>query len=184
MPSAYTATTRANLILDSGRVYIGNAVFSVTRGSVRTDPGKAIRQVPFDGQRAPIAGLDRATRWESTITATFLEYSAAKAAQLNPGATSGTVGGVTTVTPPDAGEFLDPIANVRAVFDKGDGGLYEFRLPMAFPMVRGIAGEDNGEAGYEVVFAGRNDWDGTTVTTDSPPYVEKFYTAGTALETV
>lgn len=184
MPSAYSATTRDNLLLDGGRIYIANAVFSVTRGSVRVDYGEETRQVAFDGQRAPIAGLDRIVTRAPTITARFLELSAAKLAQLKPGSTSGTVGGITTVTPPDAGDFLTPLTNVRAVFDTGAGGLYEVRFARAWPVMRGLEGEDNGEASYEVTFAARLNWDGTTVTTDSAPYTEHFYTSGTALATL
>jgi hypothetical protein len=75
----------------------------------------------FDGKLGlPIVGLDRRKAGQIPFfEGTFIEMTAARALELEPGGTSAVAGGVTTVTPKKYGEFLvaaDYKENVRLVF--------------------------------------------------------------------
>ena len=153
--NGYSATTPTDLILDSGQLRILNSIIGITRGSLRFDTGQEIRNVEFDGKRAPIAGLDRRIMSRPTITCTLLETNPTKIAQLMPGSASVTVSDVTTITPPAANAFLTSLDSVRAIFQRSNGRFWEFRLIRAMPIWGGIEGADADEAGLPVTFEGR-----------------------------
>lgn len=171
-----------DLILDGGELYYGNTKLATTRGGVRFSPGETLRAVEFDGRRAGVAGLDRIVFRDPTLSCTLLDLTAAELALLIPGATSGTVGGVTTITPPDAGVFLTPLSNIRAVFDKGDTGIFEIRFPKAMPERGDLETSDPGEGGFPVTFHALVD--NATQNPEDAPYTLHHYTAGTALATL
>lgn len=171
-----------DLVLDGGELYYGNTKLATTRGGVRFSPGETMRAVEFDGRRAAVGGLDRIVFRDPTLSCTLLDLTAAEMATLMPGAVPATAGGITTITPPDAGVFLTPLANVRAVFRRGDLGIFEIRFPLAMPERGDLETADPGEAGFPVTFhAVVNN---ATQNPEDAPYTIHHYSAGTALATL
>lgn len=188
--SGLSASTGADLIKGAGLIYVGAgapaaaAPFAATVGGVRVTLTAEMRNPDFDGKVSDVAGLDRVVGWDASIVVTLKEVSSAKLLTLFPGMTSATASGVTTFTPPAANAYLTPLDHVRAVFPLGDGRLYVVYFRKARAVRSGVTGADRGEGTFEVTFVPLLNWDGTTVTTDTAPYVEQIVNAGTALPTL
>ena len=119
--TAYSADLPADVLLDTGVLYIGTAVLGATRGAPRFDPGKQFSNIDFDGKRADIMGLDRVDRHEAMINCTLIEFDAADIAVLEPGMTSAGTGTV-VYTPKRAGTLHvsgDYITDLRLIFERG-----------------------------------------------------------------
>lgn len=176
MPSGFNnATLPQDVLLDSGLLLVNSAVpWGVSMGDLSFDPGKEWRQIEFDGKRSSIVGLDRIVMFDSKITGTIKEYSAAKLALLEPGATSNVAGGVTTITPKKAGSLFvagDYLSNVRLAFPRGSGGYAWVKFPKAMcKKYDGIKGKDKDEATTQIEIYACLDM-AVAADTDVAPYV-------------
>jgi len=147
MASSRTATMPADILLDTGRLFVDRgtvpaaALVGATRGGgFRHREGATLRGVEYDGMRAARQGLQRIVGWNGAqMTGTILQANAANTAMLSVGATvaTATVDGAptTTVSPKDAGVMLvlaDYETNVRLTFDRGNGGTWSVVYPLAY----------------------------------------------------
>jgi hypothetical protein len=176
MPSGYAATLPADVLLDSGLLLVNSAVpWGVSLGDLSFDPGKMWKQIEFDGKRSEIVGLDRIIQFDSKISGTIKEYSAAKIAQiLEPGSVTTAGGGVTTITPKKAGSLFvagDYLSNVRLAFPRGSGGYAWVKFPKAMcKKYDGIKGKDKDEASTSIEIYACLDMS-VAADTDVAPYV-------------
>lgn len=186
--SSYTSTLPADVLLDSGILYIGaqgsRTVFSAIEGGLKFDPGKAYREVMFSGKRSRIRGLDRNTEFKSKITGTIIECSAALMPSLEPGATavtlSGSPAGFTSGYQAKRAGVLyvtgDYIATISAVWQRGDGTYVQVRFYDGAAITKwDIVGTDNQEGKIAIEIDAVLD---LTVSGRIPadcPYVVEFY---------
>src|ERR1700741_4004163 len=91
--SSYTTTFPSDVLLDSGVLYLGSAIWSAHEGGLEFDPGVTRRQIPFDGQRSDVVGLDRTISFDAHIKGTVYEYTSALAQQYEAGGTLVTLTG-------------------------------------------------------------------------------------------
>ena len=151
----YSATTKPGLILDGGQLRIGNTIVSTTRGGLRFDPGDEIDEVDFDGRSSPIAGLDRVGFSRAVMSCTVLEASATTLPLYMPGATSSTAGGITTIAPRAAREFIAAQVNARGIWKQGGGKFLEIRFPLFVSKWGGIESADRSEGGMGLTIEAR-----------------------------
>lgn len=157
--NGWDGTLPADCLLDSGVLFVGSNPVGVSRGGLTFDPGRTIRNIPFDGQRSDVKGLDRVTKWDSKIMGTLLEFAATDIARDEPGSTSAVVGGVTTITPKGAGALFaggDYLADVRLIFERSGGGYAAVYFAFGFVVKYGpLKGNDNAEAEIPIEISAR-----------------------------
>lgn len=183
--SSWNGNLPSNVMLDSGVLYVASSIFAAQEGGLQYDPGETRRQVPFDGQRSGIVGLDRTVEFKPTISGTVLEMSDALLTQFDTGATHATVSGgpsgATQVQPKAAGTLYaagDYLTNVRAIWQLGGGGFFQLRFMKAIVMKWGpIVGKDKEEAKIALVIEARLDMSISGQLTSNPPVVGEFFTS-------
>ena len=183
--SSWNGQIPTDVLLDSGVFLIGSSpgvAFSGQEGGIKWDPGKAVRHIGFDGERAPVAGLDRTTGWAAKLTATLLEIPLAAWSQLEPGSVLATVAGgpsgATQVWPKPAGVLYasgDYIANARVVWQRTDGTYFQIRMPKALIVKWDIAGTDKQEGKWAVEIEPRLDMGVTGQLINNPPFVGEYF---------
>src|SRR3954469_23376995 len=100
MPSAYSSTLPADVLLDSGLLLVNSATpWGVSMGDLSFDPGIERKQVSFDGQRSAIVGLDRTVGFAPKISGTMKELSTARLTGLYEPASTSAGTNPTTITP-------------------------------------------------------------------------------------
>lgn len=175
MPSGATATTPTVVGLGAGLIYIGSTLWGATRGGIRFTNGQEMRPIEFDGRTGRVMLHDRIVAWDPLMSFDIIEFSAAVLARLNPGSTSITAGGVTTVTPRDANLLFaagDYMTNFFAAWRRGDGTYFRILFPKALVVgYEGPNGTDKEEAVASVSVAPALDLAAVGVTTDSCPFV-------------
>jgi len=181
MPSAYSATLPADILLDSGLLLInGTTPWGVSMGDLAFDPGVERRQTQFDGQRSAIVGLDRVVGFTPKISGSMKELSSTRATGLyEPGSSSALVSGVTTVTPKKAGILYtagEYLSAVRLAFPRGSGGYAWVKFAKALLTKYDIKGKDKDEAVIAIEIEARLDMT-VAADTDVAPYVIEFASA-------
>lgn len=181
MPSGYSATLPADILLDSGILLINSATpFGVSMGDLSFDPGINRKQVAFDGQRSSIVGLDRTIGFAPKISGTMKELSGTRLTALfEPGSSSALGGGVTTITPKKAGILLvvgEYLSVVRLAFPRGSGGYAWVKFPKAICIKYDIKGKDKDEALISIEIEARLDMS-VAADTDVAPYVIELASA-------
>ena len=171
------ASTPGDLLLDSGILRLGANIFAALRGGIRFDPGVTIRNVDFDGKRAPIRGLDRRTMVVPKISGTMIELPFSRIAAIEPGSTAaagGGYGGADAYTIQPSGILLASGSyqtDVRAIWRRGNGELWGVRFPVALCTRWTMSGADNEEGAIEFEFEARLDLGAGGATTATAPYV-------------
>lgn len=151
-PSGYSANLPTDVILDAA-VFLINAAtpFGVSRGPFTFDPGTAWENVEYDNKFYPKVGLDRKVGGVPKLSGTLIELNATKHAKLEPGSSSATVSGDTTITPQGAGDLLvegDYLTNVRCAWKRQGGGYALVEFPFALVTKYDVKGK--GEVSIEV----------------------------------
>lgn len=179
--SGYTATLPTDVLLDSGVLYIGGSVFAATRGGLQFNPNKEMRNIEFDGKRAPIRGLDRVTAVAPVISGTVIELTPADIPTFEPGATTvAAATGVTRYIGKQAGTLLvsgDYITDVRVIWQRGNGAYVQVRFAAALVSSWQIAGTDNEEAAISIEIAARLDMGASGAQVSDMPYTIDYFTA-------
>ncbi len=120
MPSGFTESTPEALALNVGVLKVDGTVIGLSDGGLDFDPGIVDLQIPFDGQRAPIAEMEYRVDYKSMIKGTFITPSPEFLQQCEPGGTlSGDV-----ITPIACGTRYaanDYLTNVQLIIGRGDG---------------------------------------------------------------
>lgn len=168
--------------LDSGVLYIGSSVFSAQEGGLKYDENKTIRQIAFDGQRSPIAGLDRTVEYKPKISGTIIQVPIASLESMNPGmglvTVAGGPSGATQLQSKVAGVLYaaaDYLANVKAIWERGDGTYFQVRFPKAVVVKWDVAGTDKQEAKWNIEIEARLDMTVSGAKVSDPPMVYEYF---------
>lgn len=179
MPSGYTTSLPNDVLIDvavlSREISAAQTPFGVSRGGLSFHPNKEFRNVEFDGKRAPIAGLDRITKFGAVIEGTFIQVGTAQIDDLEPASSVATSTGTPstfTITPYDASTLIaagDLITNLRMRYRRLGGGFVDVIFAKALCTQYEITGQDNSEAEVRATFEARQvATDGDS--TDNAPY--------------
>src|SRR5687768_4498615 len=106
MPSGLNAETYTRIMVGPAVLKVAGVPWGVSRGGIRYENGAVIRNVPFDGKVADIAGLDRVVSYVQRVTGTFLQLGPSTLALLEHGTAGVVVGSVTETTPVAAQTFF------------------------------------------------------------------------------
>jgi hypothetical protein len=181
---SWTATLPQDVMLDSGVLYIGASIFSAQEGGLKFDPTKTIRQVVFDGQRSPIAGLDRTVETAAVLTGTVLQVSPTTFPTIEPGAATpvpvvgGGPAGATQLQPKQASIMYvagDYLTNVRAIWQRGDGTYVQIRFPKALCTKWDLTGTDKEEAKWAITIEARLDMTVSGALVSNPNWVIEYF---------
>lgn len=161
--SGYASTLPTNVLLGSIVIYIdGNTAYGASQGEFTVALPREYQNLEFDGKLIPIVGLDRRISGVPVIEGTFIEMTAAKALDLEPGGSTASSGGITTITPGLYGEFLAANQykeNVRAVIRLGGSaaGILAIEMNYALLIVDSIAGASAGNGSVKLKLEARQD---------------------------
>jgi hypothetical protein len=178
MLTAYTNELPADVLLDSGVLFVGAVPFGVSRGGLKFDPKKTVKQLEFDGRRSDIAGNDRTTMFGGSINGKFIQFGAAQIATLEPDITSASASGVTTFTPKPGGVLYSPesyLTNLRVLYERSsstvEAPLYAAVLfPKALCTKYSLVSKDKEELEIDCEFMPRLDMSVEGANLNDAPY--------------
>lgn len=176
MPSGYLSTLPTDVLLDTGILYLNSSTaYGVSDGGIAFDPGKEWQNIDFDGKRSPMYGLDRVVGYMPKVSGTLIALNATTALNLEPGGSSSTVGGVTTITPASASGLLSQasppyLQNVRVAYQRGGGGLVIVRFEYGLWTKWSLRGQDKEKARIDFEIEARLSPLAGASPTDTPPY--------------
>jgi hypothetical protein len=172
--TGFTSSFPSDVVLDSGVLYIGSSIFSCLRGGLKFDPGITMRNIPFDGQRSPIKGIDRKTMVTPKISGTMIELAEDQIAQIEPGSTQV---GSSQYQGKRAGILLasgDYLTNVRAIWLRGNGQFVQVRFPSALLMKYDATSVDGDELSIAIEIEARLDMTASGVNIGDMPYLIEY----------
>ena len=174
----------ADIILDSGVVFIGATKFGVTRGEPKFTPNRSIQNIEFDGKHAPIRGIDRFMHGEPSLAFTMMELGGTGTGnqidRLEPGNTDATVTTVITHTMAPGGGLVAAgsyVTDLRAIWERGTSAsnlFFAVLFPVALCTKYELGGQNRGEGLISVEFVGRLDL--ATQTTSDAAYKLEYRT--------
>lgn len=180
----WTGNLPGVVLMEGGVILIGASVFSAQEGGLKFVAGSTKRHVAFDGMRSEVVGLHRTVEFKPVISGTILELPSTAFADLEPGATAVTItGGPTSATqmqPKTAGVLYasgDYLANVKAVWQRGDGTIFQLRFPKAHCIKWDLAGKDKEEGKFSIELQADLDMSVSGNTLSTPPYVLEYAAA-------
>lgn len=146
-------------LVNAGVVYVGETAVGMgaTEGGLTFDPGREMRNVPFDGKTTDVAGLDRVITYNSRITGRWKDISAEFIQMLEPGSASDGSSGTNTITPIIAHKFLtqgDYLKNVTFVGLCSDGKTRRVFMEWAIVESYTLATTDKEEGLFDVAIKG------------------------------
>jgi len=181
MITGYTNDLPSDCLLDTGVLFKGAVAFATSNGGVKFDPKRTTKQITFDGMRAAIAGNDRTTGWDPTISGSILQFNADQIAAFETDVDSASASGVITFTPKEAGVLFSAgayIPDLRLMFERAgstdDSPLYAaVYFPKALCEKYSLDGKDKAEAQIACEFHARLDMsvEGAKIT-DAPYKIE------------
>ena len=182
MSSGYTTALPTTMVPDVAvlkrDIASVSTVMGVTRGGVRFDPDVTWDNIPFDGKKDDIEGLDRTLGRRGRISGTFIEIKDPlfNADILEPGVSLATAGTPTTIThtPVAAGTLLntgDYIQNLLMVMARADGKSVVVRMKRALCKKYSIIGQDPQGNVVDCEFESRLAQSDAASSTDTASYV-------------
>jgi hypothetical protein len=180
MPSGYNPDFPDDVILDVGvlthEVAAAQVPIGVTRGGTAFKKNTENRQIPADGLRVPIAGLDRNVGGRPEFSGTLLQFPTAIVDKFEAGSTAVTDAGppeVTTITPIDQGTTIvkdKMLVKPTLTYRRGNGGTFAIEFPLGLVMNFDINAQDKNEGEIPYTIESRLDPDAVGFTTDDPGY--------------
>lgn len=159
--SGFSASLPTDVILGSMVICIdGTAVYGATSGEPTVNLPRTFDNLAFDGKLLPIIGLDRKIDGVPSIEGSFIELNTTKGLDLEPGGTTATSGGITTITPGNYGDFLATDQykqNVRAVCRRGGGGVVAIEFDYALFIVDTMQGASADKGMVKIRIEARQD---------------------------
>jgi hypothetical protein len=181
MPSGWNANFPNDMIWDvavlSREVATVQTPLFVTRGGNNARRNNENRQVPFDGSRVPIAGLDRGIGSRPEFSGTALQIDETTLAIFEPGSTLVTVAGppaVHTITPLKQSLVIAKtmmMLKPRLTWARSGGGSVYMQFPYGFVLEWDINAQDKSEGEIPFRIESRLDPAAVGFTTDDPGYV-------------
>lgn len=150
--SGFNADTPDDILLDSGVLLLDGDPIGVSRGGLRFNPGIEIRELDYDGRKAPVVGGDRIAFRRPVISGTMLQAGEADFNRYEPG------GATPDVTPKPQGVMFvegDYLTDLALVFKRGNGGTCTITFPFAICKQYEVVGQNQSEAEIAVVFEAR-----------------------------
>jgi hypothetical protein len=182
--TSWTPNILNDVLMDTGILYIGASAFAAQDGGVKYDPMVTLRQIPFDGSRAPIVGLDRVVEYKPKITGNVIELERTNLLQLHPGASAVTIAGgpagASQYWPKRAGvNYLvgDYLTNVRLIWLRTDNTYFQVRFPKAIVVKWDIAAQDKQEGKIAIELEARLDMAPSGALPSDPPMVYEYSAA-------
>jgi hypothetical protein len=182
--NAWNGQIPSDVLLDSGVLNIGAALFSATMGGLKYDPGMTRRNIEFDGKRSDVALLDRNVMFKPKMTGTIIQVPNTTMLQVEGGGVTGTVtGGPTSATQVvakqggvmyAAGDYL---TNARMIFERADGTYWQVRFPKALVTKWDLAGVDKEEGKWNIEIEARLDLSVSGAKPYDPPMVYEYSAA-------
>lgn len=167
----------SNLWIDAGVLYVGATGLGASRGGFQFDPGMDIRQVPFDGQHAPIAGLDRIITWKSLLKGKMIETTLAASAIYDAGSTSSSITGGMAIVPSHAGQLFPSTAYGQDLYLIGrqqGAGIVKVHFPFFLVVKWPLTTKPHDEGEIDVEIEAR--LSPTTTDLETPPYDIEYLT--------
>lgn len=181
----YLSTTPSDLLASPAIIRVGSTNIGVTRGGVKWDPGWSVESIGFDGQHAPVMGLQRKFYGEAKLAFTMLDIghagTGAQIAKFEAASSAASAGApnVTTITPEDGGTVYDSdnyLSNVRAIWHRtaGSGTTQYFAILLAKAYVMKWTINDSAReiATIDVEICGVKDMSAGTL--NDAPYVIEY----------
>jgi hypothetical protein len=172
--TGFTATFPTDVLVDSGVLYVGAAVFGAFQGGLRFEPGVEYVNTNFDGKRSPVRLLDRKSNQMPKISGTVIQLSTTNVAQIEPGASTATGWtGSTSYAPKRAGSFLvagDYLTDVRAVWLRGGGNFVQVRFPSSLCIRYDVTSQDGQEVAIAIEIEARLDMSVSGANVGDAPY--------------
>ncbi len=175
MPSSYSTTLPADVLLDTGVLKADLTTpgtleaIGGTRGGFSFNPGITMRDIPYDGKRAAhVVGLGRITEYNPTFSGNIIVWNAKVLRFLNVGAT----GATNTVTMKEAGIplALAEYHKFSLLYSRGDGGTVEILFPYGIVTSYDIKATDNNEAEGSITIAAAQRRDDASSTDGEVPF--------------
>lgn len=182
--TGYSSTFPTDVVLDSGVLYIGATVLGATRGGLKFDPAVELRNIPFDGQRSAVKGLDRKTKVTPKLSGTLIELTPADVPTIDSGASvvaAGAYAGSTSYQGKAAGSLYaagDYLTDVRAVWLRGNGQYVQVRFPSALVTKFDMAGQDGDEVMINLEIEARLDMTASGASVGDMPYRIEYLATG------
>jgi hypothetical protein len=169
-----------DVILDSGVLYIGDQIFANISGGLKFTPETEYRNIPFDGKRAEVKGLDRVTMRRGKLSGTMTELPISVMDRLEPGVSyapgAGWSGGDAYI-PRKASDLLTEgmyLTNVRAVWLRGNGKMFSVRMPCALLTKYDLTSQDANEIAVAIEVDARLDLSVEGSTPGDAPYQYEY----------
>jgi hypothetical protein len=179
--TGFSSTFPTDVLVDSGVLYIGAAVFGAFQGGLKFEPGVEYLNTTFDGKRSPVKLLDRKSNQMPKITGTMIQLSTTNVGQIEPGATTATGWtGSTSYAPKRAGLFLasgDYLTDVRAIWLRGNGAFVQVRFPSALCVRYDVTSQDGQEVAIAVELEARLDMSVSGANVGDAPYRIEYLAA-------
>jgi len=181
--TGFTSTFPADVLLDSGVLYVGATVFGAFQGGLKFDPGIEYLNTVFDGQRSPVRLIDRKSKMAPVLTGTVIQLSTANVAQIEPGASvaaSGAWTGSTSYLPKRAGTYLasgDYLTDVRAIWLRGNGAFVQVRFPAGLCTQYDVTSQDGAEVAIALTIEARLDMSVSGANVGDAPYRIEYLAA-------
>jgi len=174
--TGFTSTFPTDVLVDSGVLYVGAAVFGAFQGGLKFDPGVEYLNTVFDGKRSPVRLLDRKSMMTPKITGTVIQLSTTNVAQIEPGATVTATGawtGSTSYAPKRAASYLvagDYLTDVRCIWLRGGGNFVQIRFPSALLLKYDATSQDGQEVAISIELEARLDMSVSGANVGDAPY--------------
>lgn len=158
MPSGFNTETLTKLMVGPAILNVGGVPWGVSRGSIRWEEASVIRNPPFDGKVADIAGLDRIVSFVVRVTGSFLELGATNLQRIMQGQAPTVAGTVSTTVPVNAQVFLTSgayLTNLQFDIQLADGNVIRIEMPKAHVTYAIGGGAADDEAMLDLAFESR-----------------------------
>src|SRR5579859_6091165 len=160
-----------NLWLDAGVLYYGATPLGASRDGFQFDPGMDIRNVPFDGQHAPNATLDRIITWKPIIKGKMVEATQSVINTIyEVGSTSSSITGGYAIVPKSAGQLFiagNYITDLFLIGRMQGTQVIKIHIPVALVEKYALAAKPHNEGEWDVQFGCRV---AVGANLESPPY--------------
>lgn len=178
--SSYTDAFPSDVLLSTAILCIGEDKFGGTLGGLTFNPNREIVNLDFDGKRAMVAGIDRTARRRGVFSGTAQRLGVSDLEQYEPGGSSdsGWSSGAAYI-PAKAGPLYGDgmyLSDVRMIWQRGNGDLFQVRMPKAIITTWQVADNQDQAAGIQFEIEARVDMSVEGASPSDAGYVYEYLT--------